>query len=159
MRTFDSNSTPKTTPVRSINSDKNTGPQAKIAPKQFMVMFVITLLLGIGAGFVVAQTQAGGTAQTTADAEKKGEQKESAGILDKETFSDTADGTLREGGIDGEGSFHLERTGGESQNVYLTSSTVDLSEFMGKKVTVWGQTFDSEKAGWLMDVGYIELKK
>lgn len=161
MRTIDSTQTTnsKTSPLHTLDN-KNSSTQVSIAKKQFIIMLVITLLLAVGTGFVVAQTQTGGTtASTSADGEKEGEQKESAGILDKETFSDTADGTLREGGIDGEGSFHLERPGGESQNVYLTSSTVDLSEFMGKKVTVWGQTFDSEKAGWLMDVGYIELKK
>jgi hypothetical protein len=42
-------------------------------------------------------------------------------------------------------------------NVYLTSSTVDLSPFVGKKVRVWGQTFTGQKAGWLMDVGLVEV--
>ncbi len=79
-----------------------------------------------------------------------------AGIADKKTFKDRAEGILKEGGVDGEGNFHLERPGGESQNVYLTSSTVDLSPYVGKKVRVWGATFQGEKAGWLMDVGYVE---
>ena len=59
--------------------------------------------------------------------------------------------------MEGEGSFHLERPGGTSQNVYLTSSTVDLSEYVGKKVKVYGETFQGEKAGWLMDVGLVEV--
>lgn len=83
----------------------------------------------------------------------------SAGILDKETFKDDAEGVLKEGGFEGEGSFHLERPGGISQNVYMTSTTIDLSQFLGKKVRVWGATFETEKAGWLMDVGYIEVIK
>jgi len=66
---------------------------------------------------------------------------------------------LKEGGFEGEGTFHLERPGGDDQNVYLTSTTVDLSEFIDKKVSIWGATFDSEKAGWLMDVGFIEIVK
>jgi hypothetical protein len=74
-------------------------------------------------------------------------------------FKDQAEGTLKEGGIDGEGNFHLERPGGESQNVYLTSSTVDLSLYVGKKVRVYGQTFAGQKAGWLMDVGLVEVLK
>ena len=78
------------------------------------------------------------------------------GIVDKKTFRDQAEGVLREGGVDGEGSFHLERPGGESQNVYLTSSTIDLSKYVGKKIRVYGETFAAEKAGWLMDVGFIE---
>ena len=83
--------------------------------------------------------------------------KETAGIADKKTFTDKAEGILKEGGIEDEGSFHLERPGGVSQNVYLTSSTVDLSTYIGKKVRVWGKTFSGKKAGWLMDVGYVEV--
>jgi len=84
---------------------------------------------------------------------------QSAGVVDKKTFKDSVEGILREGGIDGEGNFHLERPGGLSQNVYLTSTTVDLSNYIGKKVKVWGQTFQAEKAGWLMDVGLVEIEK
>ena len=85
--------------------------------------------------------------------------KKTVGVVDKKTFKDQAEGTLKEGGIDGEGNFHLERPGGKSQNVYLTSSTVDLYPFVGKKVRVYGQTFAGQKAGWLMDVGYVEVLK
>ncbi len=79
------------------------------------------------------------------------------GSNDTKTFKDTTEGTLKEGGIDGEGAFHLERPGGESQNVYLTSSSVDLSKFIGKKIKVWGQTQKAQTAGWLMDVGRVEV--
>ena len=82
---------------------------------------------------------------------------QTAGIADKKTFKDSSEGILKEGGIDGEGNFHLERPGGESQNVYITSTTVDLSKYVGKKVRVWGATFQGEKAGWLMDVGLVEV--
>lgn len=79
------------------------------------------------------------------------------GSNDTKTFKDTAEGILKEGGIDGEGAFHLERTGGESQTVYLTSSSVDLSKFIGKKIKVWGQTQKAQRASWLMDVGRVEV--
>jgi len=82
----------------------------------------------------------------------------SSGIKDTKKFPDTATGILKEGGIDGEGSYHLERPGGKSQNVYLTSSIVDLSKFLGKKIKVQGQTFEAQTAGWLMDVGFVELQ-
>ncbi len=78
--------------------------------------------------------------------------------LKKKIFKDKAEGILKEGGIEGEGTFHLERPGGLSQNVYLTSSTVDLSKFIGKQVTVWGQTMQARTAGWLIDVGLVETK-
>ena len=79
------------------------------------------------------------------------------GSNDTKTFKDTAEGMLKEGGIDGEGAFHLERSGGESQNVYLTSSSVDLSKFINRKIKVWGQTQKAQTAGWLMDVGRVEV--
>ena len=79
------------------------------------------------------------------------------GISDEKSFKDSAEGTLEAGGVDGEGSHHLVRPGGESQNVYLTSSVVDLEKFVGRKVKVWGQTFAAQKAGWLMDVGKLKV--
>ena len=39
----------------------------------------------------------------------------------------------------------------------LTSSSVDLSLFIDRKVKIWGQTFEAEKAGWLLDVGQLEV--
>ena len=49
------------------------------------------------------------------------------------------------------------RPGGESQNVYLTSSVVDLDLFVDHKIRIWGETFSAQKAGWLMDVGRVEV--
>lgn len=79
------------------------------------------------------------------------------GSNDTSTFKDTAEGVLKTGGIDGEGAFHLVRPGGDSQNVYLTSSSLDLSKLIGKKIKVWGQTQKAQHAGWLMDVGRVEV--
>ena len=130
-------------------------------PLVAMIIFG-ALILGVATGFAAhllmpksGVTMAGVDRDAT-EIDASG-QKTSAGILDKETFKDSASGMLKEGGFEGEGSFHIERPGGKSQNVYLTSSTVDLNEFVGKQVTIWGKTFDAEKAGWLMDVGYITL--
>lgn len=79
------------------------------------------------------------------------------GSNDTSTFKDTAEGILKTGGIEDEGAFHLVRPGGDSQNVYLTSSSVDLSKIVGKKIKVWGQTQKAQHAGWLMDVGKVEI--
>ena len=111
---------------------------------------IIGTVLGFGFSRFNKKTVKNGDTKTAA---------QSAGVVDKKTFKDSAEGVLREGGIDGEGNFHLERSGGVSQNVYLTSTTVDLSGYIGKKVKVWGQTFQAEKAGWLMDVGLVEMQK
>lgn len=80
-----------------------------------------------------------------------------AGKLDPNVKYDTASGTLKIGGINGEGTYHLEREGGASKYVYLTSSMVDLSLFEGKTVEIWGETLASKKAGWLMDVAKIKV--
>jgi hypothetical protein len=73
------------------------------------------------------------------------------------TFADKAEGTIKSGGINGEGTHTLERAGGKTQNAALTSSVVDLDLFVGKKVEVDGETNSSNKAGWLMDVGSIKI--
>ncbi len=72
-------------------------------------------------------------------------------------FKDSADGYMVAGGIGGEGSDHLLRAGGANQTVYLTSSVTDLSKFEGMEVKVWGETFQGQKAGWLMDVGRVQV--
>ena len=125
-------------------------------PVIFTVAFII--ILGGISGYVLANGKSGGK---TGNAITSGKTAQGlakiVGVQDEKTFKDNAEGVLREGGIDSEGSHHLERPGGDSQNVYLTSSSVALDDYIGKKVKVWGQTFSSEKAGWLMDVGRLEL--
>jgi hypothetical protein len=120
----------------------------------FFSLIAIAVIIGTILGFGFTRLNK----KTTNNSDTKTTAK-TAGVVDKKTFKDSAEGTLREGGIDGEGNFHLERPGGVSQNVYLTSTTVDLSNYIGKKVKVWGQTFQGEKAGWLMDVGSVEMEK
>lgn len=80
-----------------------------------------------------------------------------AGALDSNVKYDSTIGVLVEGGIGNEGTHHLERDGGPSKSVYLTSSVIDLQSFVGKKVEVWGQTLASKKAGWMMDVAKVKI--
>jgi hypothetical protein len=119
--------------------------------KVILLSFVVLFLGMIFGSFFGNIKNKNSTGVITTSTSKK------EGVIDKKTFKDNAEGVLREGGIDGEGSFHLERPGGKSQYVYLTSSTIDLSKYIGKKIRVWGQTFSAEKAGWLMDVGFVEI--
>ncbi len=137
--------------VKELNKNKSLD---FISLPIIIVFFVIFVLLGVGLGYYLSNIEGpslSSNSRTTTSS------KSASGVLDKEKFPDKAEGKLKKGGIDGEGNFHLERTGGDSQNVYLTSSTVDLSQYIGKKVRVWGQTFTAQKAGWLMDVGYLEV--
>lgn len=136
--------------IRNLDSGQNTFTY----PKFFLLLVVVILAGGI-VGFLLSKTTKGSTKESEKSKNTKIEK--TAGIADKKTFKDKAEGKLKEGGVDGEGNFHLERPGGESQNVYLTSTTVDLSQYINKKIRVWGETFQAEKAGWLMDVGLVEV--
>ena len=122
----------------------------------FFTFIAIAIIIGAILGFGISKFNKKTTSNNNSETKNTSQ---SAGIVDKKTFKDSVEGILREGGIDGEGNFHIERPGGVSQNVYLTSSTVDLSIYIGKKVKVWGQTFSGQKAGWLMDVGLVEIEK
>ena len=73
------------------------------------------------------------------------------------TFSDTATGTIEKGSINGVGTHILNRQGGISQRASLTSSVVDLDMFIGRLVDIKGETNDSDKTSWLLDVGQIKV--
>lgn len=135
------------------NLDNNLSSNG-ISYSKFFLFIGIAVVIGTVLGFGITKIPKKSTAGITSTKAEK-----TVGIVDKKTFKDQAEGTLKEGGIDGEGNFHLVRPGGESQNVYLTSTTVDLTPYIGKKIRVWGATFAAEKAGWLMDVGLVEILK
>jgi len=126
--------------------------------KKMIKMLLILVLLGIGSGyglFKLTQPKAPEKLKSAVEGEiNKGDL---FGIMDEKAFRDEAEGQMLSGGIDGEGSHHLEREGGDSQNVYLTSSIIDLDQFIDRKVRVWGETFEAQKAGWLMDIGRLEI--
>ena len=80
------------------------------------------------------------------------------GSTDTKAYPDKAEGTLQKGGFEGEGTHKLIMNPKDpSQTAYLTSTLVNLDDFVGKKIRVWGQTFVAQKAAWLMDVGRVEL--
>lgn len=136
-------------------SDSNFSFSPKI-----ILIFLVIVLLGLGSGYLLSTRSSinGKTTSTGGNLNSSSVSKgTTVGSNDTKTFKDTAEGTLKQGGIDGEGAFHLVRPGGDSQNVYLTSSSVDLSKFIDKKIKVWGQTQKAQHAGWLMDVGRIEV--
>lgn len=116
---------------------------------------LLVVLLGVGAGWLLsggrAKTETAGKADTGAKVSSS-----EAGVEDAATFGQTAEGLLEAGGVNGEGTYHLTRDGGPSQTVKLTSTVIDLEGFVGKKVTIWGETLTS-RGGWLMDVGKIKV--
>lgn len=133
---------------------------SSIVTSRLIIAFVVVILLGVGTGYIFSRMSTNnltGVKESVSTASE--ESKQIVGSADTKTFKDTVIGTLEIGGIDGEGAYHLVRPGGDSQNVYLTSSIIDLSFFVGKKVRVWGQTQKAQTAGWLMDVGRVEVLK
>ncbi len=116
----------------------------------------LVVVLGVGGAWVIS-TKVIGIGGTPAAAPGAKVTSKEAGMLDPKVKYDTATGDLKEGGIASEGTYHLERDGGPSQSVYLTSSVIDLGSFVGKKVQVWGETMASKKAGWLMDVAKVQV--
>jgi hypothetical protein len=147
--------TSSTEPVRGpVLKDFPKGPsKAKI---MMVLGAVLVVLAGVGTGWLASgRSGSSGPSETAAPGAKSSETE--AGIVDEETFKDTAEGKLVEGGIEGEGTHHLDRDLGEDKYVYLTSSVIDLESFVGKKVQVWGQTISARNAGWLMDVGKVKV--
>lgn len=125
--------------------------------KRTIILFAaVVIVAGIGTGYVLStkssSTASGPTSAGAPGVKVTGNQ---IGIQDKKTFRDCAKGQLEKGGISGEGTHHLVREGGPSQTAYLTSSVVDLDQFVGKSVEVCGETIASKRAGWLMDIGLV----
>jgi len=124
-----------------------------------IIIVLLLVLAGIGTGYLLSSKK--GLRKTEPLSREVGEEGikvgTTVGIADEKTFRDSAEGQLEKGGIEGEGSHHLVRPGGDSQTVYLTSSIVDLDKFVGRKVKIWGETFSARKAGWLMDVGKLKV--
>ena len=139
------------------------GKKTPFLSMKIIVIFLVVIIVGIFSGYLLSSGSNGisGNTAVTAGANLTKNQiqiGQSYGSADTSTFKDTAEGTVQSGGIDGEGQYHLVRPGGDSQNVYLTSSTVDLSLFIKHKVKVWGATQTAQHAGWLMDVGKVQVE-
>ncbi len=126
--------------------------------KKFVLILLVPVLLGLLSGYLLFSKNTAGTVRLAGKNVEVVQTPTEEGVKDASTFRDTATGTVAEndGKITTEGTYILVR-GDASQNVYLTSSVIDLSKYAGKKVQVWGETFQGQKAGWLMDAGRIKV--
>lgn len=121
-------------------------------------ILVATVVLGTLTGYSLASKGKNGlnSAGLSLGAPKTAQQ-------DNRTFRDFAEGTVKARPQPSdpseyvEGTHLLERPG--AVPVALTSSVVDLSQYEGKKVKVFGETQKALKEGWLMDVGKVEVEK
>lgn len=142
--------------VRKIDSDSIEEGEKTMTKRYVIGVYVLLVLLGVGTGYLLSKKVGSGTSllqnkPTVVKTDKV------EGSTDTKTFKDSAEGTIEKGGMDGEGSHKLIREGGDSQTAFLVSSVINLDDYAGKEVKVWGQTFAAQKASWLMDVGKIEL--
>lgn len=117
----------------------------------------LIVLAGVGTGWVLSGKVLGDTEVSQKTSPGATETKKEAGITDESVFSHEVEGLLVEGGIEGEGTHHLERGDDPSKYVYLNSTVINLQNFVGKEVKIWGETISSAHAPWLMDVGKIKV--
>lgn len=127
-----------------------------------VILIVLVVAAGIASGLILSSRakfakQKEESKTAISEENLSGQQKESF----NQTFRDQAEGTVEKNDkMDkyAQGTHMLMRPGGESQTAYLTSSVLDLDQYVGKKVIVYGETFGSSQVGWLMDVGKVEEK-
>ena len=157
-----------------LDSDNSASPPTTSTPSSalpvsksknlFPLFIVLAIVLGVSSGAIIKKLTQGSGMKLTSNLQTPGATSsvkvgEVFGAKDESAFPDKAVGILEPGGIDGEGTHKLLRLGGVSQTAYLTSSVLDLDEFSGFKITVWGETFTAQKAGWLMDVGRVKVEE
>lgn len=145
-------------PQSILHSLQSQGTGVKLFSPAILIAAAIVILSGITTGFLFSRNNTSKTLPAGVNISTENIKKGQAyGSEDTKTFRDAVEGKLEKGGVFEEGSHKLIRPGGDSQTVALTSSLIDLDQFVSRKVKVWGETQKSEKAGWLMDVGRLEV--
>lgn len=147
---------------------KAAAPSTNLAPsrkketmkKGTFIIFAAVVLLGLLTGGAVYAVQKPNVVSVSESTDvSKLPPGTVFGSDDEKLFPNETQGVVKVGGANGEGTHHLVRSGGESQNVYLTSSVIDLSKLEGRTVKVWGKTYEAQTAGWFMDVGRAQIVK
>lgn len=138
-------------------TDKITKPLSNLENPTKLILSVAgaAIILGALTGYILS-TKGGTSVSPLIVGQAKTAQQ------DSRTFKDFAEGTIKakaaaDSGEYSEGTHLLERE--NAVPVALTSSVVDLSQYEGKKVKVYGETQKALKEGWLMDVGKVEEVK
>lgn len=125
----------------------------------FVGIVVISVVFGGLTGFLLSRGNkvvgSGSNTTSTSQAPKAAQQ-------DSKTFRDFAEGTIQKRPASKNADEYVEGTHllvrDKAVSVAITSSVVDLSQYEGKKVKVFGETQKAIKEGWLMDVGKVEVQ-
>lgn len=119
------------------------------------------IFLGALTGYLLAGRRIGGPtmSQKIEEGVEIVQGPKEVGIKDERVFRDTTSGRLvvNDNEAITEGSHKLLRPGGESKTAYVSSSVLDLNQFLGKCVQIWGETFAAQQVAWLMDVGRVKI--
>jgi len=144
----------------SANNQNNKDTNQKFMKKIFLgLLSVLVILGGITTGYLLSNRLGGqnGGAKISSKSETVITENEAEAPNFNEEESDSAEGVLNVGTIEGEGTHYLDRGAGENKYVYLTSTVINLKNYVGKKVQVWGNTLAATNAPWLMDVQKIKV--
>lgn len=124
-----------------------------------IIVLVIAAIAGTVSGYFLSQGITNNPQALQQDEQPKTDVKNPQ--QDRRTFRDFAEGKVTKKpdsnkvGEYTEGTHLLVRD--SLDPVALTSSVVDMSQYEGKKVKVYGETQKAIKEGWLMDVGRVEV--
>lgn len=147
-----------TAPIQTVQKTILRAVPSHAAFSKLIPAFVVVLVLaaGIFSGLVASSRKKSAQLATSIQEEELPEEVKQSF---NQTFRDEAQGKIEKNDFKeyAQGTHKLLRAGGESQTAYLTSSVLDLDEYVGKNVKVFGETFSSTDVGWLMDVGKIEI--
>lgn len=120
------------------------------------ILALVVIAAGITSGYFLSGINASDSTSTGLPESENGN---GTAEVDQSQFNETEEGILMEGGIEGEGTHHLDRGLGEQKYVYLTSTVLNLDKYVGKKIRVKGNAIAGQKAGYLMEVGSVtEIK-
>lgn len=127
---------------------------------KYKVLLIIATVgivaVGAGTGYLLSKSDGRVAGVVSVNNQMVKNDKE-VGSLDTKTFRDTAIGVIEKNGTNGVGTHKLIRDGGPSQTIYMVSSVIDLDQFDGKKVEVWGETQKVAKVSWFMDIGRVKI--
>lgn len=148
-------------PIQTLRKVPSRVLSPKLSRLLPIIIIVVIVSVGIFTGLVFSSrsksAKIAASRASIVEENLSGEQKKSF----NQTFRDSVEGTVEKNDDlekYAQGTHKLIRPGGEDQTAYLTSSVLDLDEYVGKKVKVFGETFGSSQVGWLMDVGKVEVQ-
>lgn len=76
---------------------------------------------------------------------------------DSKLFESIVTGTVKKGGLFGDGTHTLVQDSNPKNPAALLSSVVDLDEYVDKHVQIWGRSQKGLKAAWLLEVGRVKI--